>query len=372
MAFDTLGAGPNRRPPEKRRGALAHEIQTAIRSGSKQERADVLLRLVDRVVMGSSRLDPYQLAAFDDAVCRLISRVEPSTRAEVAARLAHFDSPLTSTLNWLARDCIGSARPVLMGKNSLSEAELGNVALVKGDQHLFALAARGHVSERVADVIVDRAGITVLRRLASNKGAKLSKTGISKIVTKAGMDEELAGIVGLRADLPADILENLLWETTDQVRNRLVAQAPVQLRELIEQTLARIYRDLEISDEDLKSLRAIEQQMRAQGTPDEPAIVAFAVSRQMLELTAAISIRSSAQLDLTSRILLGPRTDLVLISCRCAGLSWSTIEPILVNRRGERPSSRQGIDAARDDFEGLQLETAQRTLQAMAALKPAA
>ncbi len=109
--------------------------------------------------------------------------------------------------------------------------------------------------------------------------------------------------------------------------------------------------------------------MRAQERPDKQAIVAYAVNRQMLELTAAISILSSAQLDLISRILLGPRTDLVLTACRCAGLSWDAIESILIHRRGDRASSRQGIDAARNDFEGLQLDTAQRALQAMAVLR---
>jgi uncharacterized protein (DUF2336 family) len=366
----SLATGSRRRPPEPK-STLAQEVQTAIKSGSKEVRAEVLLRLVDRVVTGSSRLDVYQIAAFDDAVSRLISRVEPATRAEVAARLAHFGSPLTATLNWLARDDIAVARPVLSGNNSLSDAELGNVARVKGDGHLFALAARAHVSERVSDVIVDRGGAKVLRRLASNGAARLSESGMSKMVAKAGIDEELASIVGLRADLSPGVLEKLLWETTDQVRNRLVAGASAQLRQLIEQTLAQIYRNLEISDADLTSLRTIEQRLRAQAPPDEQAVIAYAVNQQMLELTAAVAIRSSTGLDLASRILRGPRTDLVLIACRCADLSWTAIEPILIHRRGERPSSRQGIDAARNEFDGLPLDIAQRTLQAMAALKSA-
>ena len=125
--------------------------------------------------------------------------------------------------------------------NSLTDADLADIARIKGDNHLSALAERKHVHEQVTDVIVDRGSPNALRRLASNAGAKFSDAGISKMVTKAGEDEELASrIVGLRADLPPEVLEHLLWETTDQVRNRLLAGASTQLRQLIERTLALI------------------------------------------------------------------------------------------------------------------------------------
>jgi uncharacterized protein (DUF2336 family) len=362
--------GTKPRPPAAKSG-LALEIQTALRSGSKEARAELLLRLVGRLVTGSPRLDIYQVAIFDDAVARLLGRVELPTRVEVATRLAHFGTPLPVTLNRLARDDIAAARPVLAGKNSLSDAELGDVARIKGDGHLFALAAREHVCDRVTEVMVERGGVQVLRRLASNRGAKFSETGLSRMVAKAAMDEELASMVGLRGDLPPHVLEQLLWETTDDVRNRLVAGASPDLRQLIEQTLARIYRELEISDADRQRLQAIEQEMRTRQPPDEEAIVAFAVNGRMLDLTAAISILSGARLDLISRILLGPRVDLVLIACRCAGLGWDTIEPILIHRRGERPASRQGIAAARSEYEGLQPDAARLTLQAMAGLPSA-
>ncbi|MDR3467401.1 MAG: DUF2336 domain-containing protein [Xanthobacteraceae bacterium] len=363
----SLATGTKPRPAAPKSG-LAQEIQAALRSGSKEARAELLMRLVGRLVTGSPRLDIYQVAIFDDAIARLLGRVELPARVEVATRLAHFGNPLPATLNRLARDDIAAARPVLAGKNALSDGELGEVARIKGDGHLFALAAREHVCDRVTEVIVDRGGVQVLRRLASNRGAKFSEAGLSRMVAKAAMDEELASVVGLRGDLPPHVLEQLLWETTDEVRNRLVAGASPELRQLIEQTLARIYRDLEISDADRQRLQAIEQEMRTRQPPDEQAVVAFAVNRRILDLTAAISILSAARLDLISRILLGPRTDLVLIACRSARLSWDAIEPILIHRRGDHAASRQGIAAARSEFEGLQLDTAQRTLQAMAAM----
>ena len=90
----SLAMGTKQRAPgSKGQSWLAQELQTALRSGSGEKRAEVALRLVDRLVTGSSELDAYALADFDHAISRLIGQVEPLTRAEIAERLAHSAPP---------------------------------------------------------------------------------------------------------------------------------------------------------------------------------------------------------------------------------------------------------------------------------------
>ena len=61
---------------------------------------------------------------------------------------------------------------------------------------------RANLPVAVTDVIVDRGEGKVIRKLANNAGAHFSRQGFSLIVARAGADDELVEILGLRADFP--------------------------------------------------------------------------------------------------------------------------------------------------------------------------
>jgi len=59
----------------------------------------------------------------------------------------------------------------------------------------------------------------------------------------------------------------------------------------------------------------------------------------------------------------GPRSDLILIPCKSAGLNWLAVETILRNRPPQQPIAEQTLKLARKDYGKLSAETAQRTLR---------
>jgi hypothetical protein len=59
----------------------------------------------------------------------------------------------------------------------------------------------------------------------------------------------------------------------------------------------------------------------------------------------------------------GPRSDLILIPCKSAGLNWLAVETILSNRPFEHPIAEQTLKLAWKDYGKLSVETAQRTLR---------
>jgi hypothetical protein len=67
--------------------------------------------------------------------------------------------------------------------------------------------------------------------------------------------------------------------------------------------------------------------------------------------------------EMMARLLEGPRSDLILIPCKSAGLSWMTVECILCNRRSEQTIGEATLRVAAKDYAKLSLETAQRTLR---------
>ena len=80
----------------------------------------------------------------------------------------------------------------------------------------------------------------MIRKLANNAGAHFSDEGYSAIVARAGNDDELIEILGLRVDLPPKFLRDLLRRAKEAVRARLLAIAPPSIREEIRQVLDAI------------------------------------------------------------------------------------------------------------------------------------
>ena len=114
------------------------------------------------------------------------------------------------------------------------------IAASKGQDHLLAISARENLPASVTDVIIDRGEDKVIRRLAKNAGAQFSDNGYSSIVARAEGDDELVEILGLRIDIPAKLLRDLLQRAKETVRARLLAIASP--RALFAEVTARFHR----------------------------------------------------------------------------------------------------------------------------------
>ena len=64
-----------------------------------------------------------------------------------------------------------------------------------------------------------------------------------------------------------------------------------------------------------------------------------------------------------ARLLEGPRTDLILIPCKSAGLGWGTVEAILRHRPIKHRIDEATLNLAFKDYGKLTAETAERTLR---------
>lgn len=340
------------------------EVRSAIKSRSHDARAELLRRLVSRLSLGFSRLSEYQIADLDNAICALLTRVDQQTRRDVAATLSKLDRGPPLAIGHLARDDISVAHQVLARANAIDVRELQEVSRRKGRDHLLAICERTQITSSVTDLIIARGDNDVLKKLVSNDGARLSERGFSTIVAKSSADEGLASAVGVRDDLPLDQLRKLLWETSDSVRDKLVAAASPKVRELIEQTLATIYRELGNTPEEEEEIAALVGEMEQAGAPDDAKVASFALARDLRRLIAAIVVLSKAPSDLVSRVVRGPRADLALVACKAADLTWGTAEVVLKNRHGREVPDAE-IQVARKGYGALTIETAQLTLKSM-------
>jgi len=345
--------------------SIIAELEDAVRDGTSAKRVQTLRAVTDLFLNDADRLNDEQVKVFDDVLCLLIARVETRARAELSKRLAPLDYAPFEVIKHLAwDDDIGVAGEVLTHSSRLGTEALRDIASTKGQDHLFAISARENLPETVTDVIIGRGEDRVIRRLAKNAGAKFSDDGYSSIVARAERDDELVEILGLRIDLPAILLRELLRRAKDAVRARLLAIAPPAardeirdvLKEIAQQEAAAPRRNYGVAEQLVKLMKQLNEL-------DDVAVYNFAEAGKFDEVTVALAVLNDMPIVMIERLMLGLRSDLILIPCRSARLNWPTVETILRKRPLPHALDNATLEVAQRDYRRLSLETAQRTVR---------
>jgi Uncharacterised protein conserved in bacteria (DUF2336) len=157
-----------------------------------------------------------------------------------------------------------------------------------------------------------------------------------------------------------------LRRATDAVRARLVAIAPPRLQEEIKRILTVITSAIGEEKSLTRDFSRAEQLVRLLkdlNELDEAAIIKFAEAKKFEEVAASLAVFNNLPTDMMARLVEGLRSDLVLIPCKAAGLSWRVVEPILRNRPLKQPIAEQTLQLACKDYGKLTAETAQRTVR---------
>jgi hypothetical protein len=344
--------------------SIIAELEDAVRGGSSAKRVDTLRQVTDLFLNDGDRLSADQVQVFDDVLCLLIARVETRAKAELSRRLAPIDYAPFEVIQHLAWDDeIEVAGTVLAQSSRLGTETLVEIASRKGQDHLLAISGRPDLPAAVTDVIVDRGEGRVIRKLANNASANFSEEGYSAIVARAEGDDELIEILGLRIDLPAKFLRDLLRRAKEAVRDRLLAIAPPSIREEIRQILNAIAGEAPARKRSYGVAEELVKLMKGLNELDDAAVYNFAEAGKFDEVIVSLAVLNDMPLDMMGRLMEGPRNDLILIPCRSAKLNWPTVDSILRNRPNEYPIDEPTLEVAQRDFRKLSMETAQRTVR---------
>jgi uncharacterized protein (DUF2336 family) len=343
------------------------ELEDAIKSGSSEKRVETLRRVTDLFLNDADRLNDAQIGLFDDVLCHLIKRIETKALVELSGQLAPVDNSPIEVIRQLARnDEITVAGPVLTQSERLTTGDLVEIAGSKSQQHLLAISGRREVEEAVTDVLIDRGNRDVTHRLARNAGARFSETGFTTLVRNAETDEGLAEKLGLRIDIPLRLLRDLLLKATDAVRARLLALAPAQTKGEVQRVLAKISNEISQEATVVRDFTKAQQgilQMKKEGRLDEAALLEFANRRLYEQMVAALSMLSTASIDLVASLMKAARCSGLLVPCKAAGLQWPTVSAILSARFTHHTISAADLLQAKDDYLRLSQPSAQRVLR---------
>jgi uncharacterized protein (DUF2336 family) len=356
--------------------SIADEVERAITTGSNQKCSETVERVTALFLASSERYDDEQIALFGDVFERLINTIELRALADIGARIALAElsaqlAPLpqapASVIGRLARhEEIEIARPVLTESPKLTNDDLVEIAHVRGEKHLIAIAGRWWLQEIVTDALLARRFPSVSRRLVDNPGAKLSPAGFAMIVAQAVGDGELAVATGVRADLPKELRTRLLRSATEAVRTRLLSRAPPYLFEEIRAAVAAASSgtDRELSRErDFAGAKQLIAQLRKDGALTEAMLLGFARQKRYEETVAALAALAQIGIEIVRPLMQSLNSHGILVPCRVAGLRWETVGAILDCRFSTGVTAESELTKLKAQYEELASENALRLLK---------
>jgi uncharacterized protein (DUF2336 family) len=343
------------------------EIENAVANGSVGRRAEILRRVTDLFIAGATRLSDEDVALFDDVIMRLTVEIEISARALLSVRLAPIPNAPPRTIRILAfDDVVEVAAPVLSQSLRLSDSDLVENARIKGQGHMLAISLRGHLSEAVTDVLVDRGDQHVLMSTVKNRGARLSITGFSILVQRTEDNEELAVRTGERTEIPPHLFRQLLARASLSVRAKLKAMHPElsrEIHEVVEEVSSRI--ELAALTPSADDHAVLDSKITAQciGQPNDDNLRKFAVSGAFAEVTSALATMADLPNAYVEKLMTGRRSDGLLALVRSVGLSWPTVKAIIVLRADKRIILETEIGYCLACYERLMPETARQIVR---------
>jgi uncharacterized protein (DUF2336 family) len=257
------------------------------------------------------------------------------------------------------------AGPLLRRSPVLDEEALLEIANVKGQGHLLAMAERKTLSSDLTDVMVARGDREVVRRAAGNAGALFSDSGYSELIRRAAQDGVLTLTVGQRADLSDERLKDLLAGSLDVIRRRLFDIVKPDRQDAIKQAMAEITGTSEraASKRDFSSAQRTVLALHEAGNLTEAALLNFAKAYRYEEAVAALAAISGVKIGTLDNLISGDRHDPILIVGKAIGLEWATVRALIMLRLGPtRTPAAADIENARLNFSRLMPSTAERVV----------
>jgi uncharacterized protein (DUF2336 family) len=347
--------------------SVIDELENVLAAGSSDRRTEILRRVTDLFLGDAEAFSQEQTGLFDDVIAHLIRQVETEALAELGARLAPVDNAPSGVIRTLARhDEISVAGPVLTQSNQLTDGDLIEIAEEKGQAHLGAISERKRLAAAVTDILIERGDTMVIHKLSANQGASFSEGGYAELAQRAETDERLAENLGVRLDMPAELLQDLMSKATEAVRARLLAVAPPEAQASIQTILSsasdKVMRAVS-TPRDFSHAVAVIDKLQEAGKLSEAAIANFADAGQYEEMVAGLARTCSVPIPLIERLMQNIRYDGILIACKAAEFRWPTFYSILKQRFGASEIPANDVTQARTDYLKLSVATARRMVR---------
>lgn len=346
--------------------SLIPGLDEIVRHGDPRRRSEVACAIAQLFFRDAAQLRPDLVDLFDNLLSDLVPHAELPARIDLAERFSQVANAPRNLVGQFAReDEIMVAGPVLRRSPVLGEAELIEIARLKGQGHLLAMTERPTLAPDLTDVLVERGDRDVVRRAAGNAGAVFSSGGYSELIRRAAQDGVLTLKIGQRDDLSSEQLKRLLDGSIEVIRRRLAVTVKPDRQAEIKRVMSEL---AQVSPHpgpahDFTAAQRTVLALVRDGHLGEGALLGFAKAGKYEEAIAALSVMSGVRIAVLDRLIAGDRYDPILILGRVINLAWPTVRALILLWFGpQRAPADADVEAARLNFTRLMPSTAERVV----------
>jgi uncharacterized protein (DUF2336 family) len=343
---------------------LFAELEATLTNGQGAQRFTILRKITDLFLAGVDGYSDDHVAVFDGLMSRLIDQIERQALIELSGKLAPIDRAPVNVIGRLSyHDDIAISGPILEQSNVLTDDDLIAIAKSKSQAHLSAIAGRARINEPVTDVLINRGSAEVAHKVTSNAGARFSRFGLGKAVTRAEHDDSLALAVASRLDLPADLLEQLVRKATVTVQERLLANARPEMRQKITHVLATVSHQLARAMAPASTQITARTLMRQDPVRLRARISHCAESRNVAELIDTLAILSEIPVKAIKDLVRQASDEGLMVLGKACGIGWPDLQKILAVTFPSKTKTPQQLNALFASYSALSTANAQRAVR---------
>lgn len=338
------------------------ELQKLASDHASESRGQVLDRVADLFFLTSDAQGEEERNVFGDVMERIAYELESGARIRLAERLAEAETAPHRLVVRLASDEISVARPILERSPCLSDQDLVSIAAAQGQAHLDAISARRALSTAVTDAIVERGNDAVLTKMARNKGAEFSTTGLKRLSVRAGRNSDLFSALEVRADIPKAMLTAMKRSVAARLKEELAGLSPnissAEIDAIVDAKASQMNLDGDSRTDE-------SAQARQERPITEDMILAFARTRMVTETIQCLSLISGMSFARVSHCLLEADLSALAVLCKANKFRNTTFAALIQLRASADPLYVRIIADAMRHYDMLDVETARQTIQAV-------
>jgi uncharacterized protein (DUF2336 family) len=185
---------------------LLSELGPTVVNMTDKRRGAVCKNLCELFFEGVDQYNDEMIDVFGDVIVYLMEKTRGDALMELSVGFSSLDRAPAQVIGYLARHPeIAVSAPVLQHSTVLSPDAVMELAKRGEQECLVALAGRPDIDETVTDIIVERGGPDVARRLVANSSARLSERSFVKLVMDAAGDRDFAMTIATRSDMPDEL-----------------------------------------------------------------------------------------------------------------------------------------------------------------------
>ncbi|NQW12215.1 MAG: DUF2336 domain-containing protein [Alphaproteobacteria bacterium] len=259
----------------------------------KAARTDVAAGIGRALEVGT--LSSSERTIAQDIVRHLAMDVERQVRASLAKAVrASADLPHDVAMA-LASDVAAVAAPILTDSMVLTDQDLLAIIEAGDSAKQLAVAERAHVSESVAEALVERGDEDVVVAVVANPGAELGEPALGRALDRFGDSPRLHEPMIGRSELPINVAERLVSVVSERLREELVKRhelSPDLAADLVLDGRERATLALISDTEEPAQIAKLVAEMNAHGRLTDSILVRAACTGDLSFMELGLAVRA--------------------------------------------------------------------------------